>query len=85
MGYILNLNEEGTARGEEGTNYISKRIIKNIKIDFRIRAQIATEYKKFGVYFGYSAGTVNYLENYLGDDGGAYSGILRFGLTYKIK
>lgn len=85
LGYILSAKEIGSAKGDDGTKYTTNRNRETIKLDFRLRAQVATEYKKLGVYLGYSIGTVNYFGNYIGSSGGVYSNIIRFGLTYKLK
>ena len=82
---ILSTNENGNATSLDGARYETSLERKTIKLDFAPRIQIATEYNKFGVYFGYSFGLRNYLEGYIGGNPSAYSKMLRFGISYKIK
>jgi hypothetical protein len=85
IGYILDTREKGNATATDGIEYSTSLDRKTIKQDFRPRIQISTDYKKFGLYLGYSVGFVNYKEGYLGGINEAYSKIIRFGLTYQIK
>lgn len=85
IGYILNTKEIGNATDADGIEYSTSLDRKTIKYDFRPRIQISTDYKKFGLYLGYSVGLPNYLEDYIGGVNEAYSRIIRFGITYKLK
>ncbi|WP_264537123.1 hypothetical protein [Flavobacterium sp. N1736] len=81
---ILNTKECGDATVSNGNNYTTSLDRKTISTDFRPRIQISTDYKKFGVYLGYSFGLSNYKEGYNGGTNEAYSKILRFGITYLV-
>jgi len=57
-----------------------------ITFDFRPRIQFDVDYKKFGLYVGYSYGLINYMMYYDGDAIlESYARFFRFGITYKIK
>lgn len=58
-----------------------------IKKDIRPRLQLSAQYKKVGVYAGYSLGLSNYLFGSMGDFAtfDAYSRLFRFGLSYQLK
>lgn len=81
---ILNTKECGDATDEDGNNYTTSIDRKTINTDFRPRIQVSTDYKKFGVYLGYSFGLVNYKDGYVGGTNDAYSKIFRFGITYQV-
>lgn len=85
VGYILDSREKGNATATDGVEYSTSLGRNTIKRDFRPRIQISTDYKKFGLYLGYSVGLANYKEGYIGGVNEAYSEIIRFGLTYQIK
>lgn len=81
---ILSAKEKGDATDASGNKYTTSRDRKTISTDFRPRIQISTDYKKFGVYLGYSFGLKNYLDGYVGGTNEAYSKIFRFGVTYQV-
>ncbi|SEP34603.1 hypothetical protein SAMN05444671_1052 [Flavobacterium sp. CF108] len=81
---ILSTKEKGDAADASGNKYTTSRDRKTISTDFRPRIQISTDYKKFGVYLGYSFGLRNYLDGYVGGTNEAYSKIIRFGVTYQV-
>ena len=55
-------------------------------LDIRPRIQISANYKKFGVYAGYSFGIKNYVNSPLINySDGAFTRQIRFGISYKIK
>ena len=81
---ILNTKECGDATDENGNNYTTSIDRKTISTDFRPRIQVSTDYKKFGVYLGYSFGLLNYMEGYVGGTNTVYSKIFRFGITYQV-
>lgn len=81
---ILSTKEKGDAADASGNKYTTSRDRKTISTDFRPRIQISTDYKKFGVYLGYSFGLRNYKEGYVGGTNEAYSKIFRFGVTYQV-
>ena len=85
IGSLLDTREKGNATATDGVEYSTSLDRKTIKMDFRPRIQISTDYKKLGLYLGYSIGLVNYMEDYIGGVNEAYSKIIRFGLTYQIK
>lgn len=81
---ILNTKECGDATDENGNNYTTSVDRKTISTDFRPRIQVSTDYKKFGIYLGYSFGLLNYMDGYVGGTNNAYSKIFRFGITYQV-
>jgi hypothetical protein len=84
IGYVLSSKEIGNATAVDGTKYSSSVGRKTINIDFRPRIQVSTDYKKIGLYLGYSLGLVNYKSGYVGGTNEAFSKLIRFGITYKI-
>jgi hypothetical protein len=57
-----------------------------MSFDFRPGFQFSADYKRYGLYVGYSYGLINYMMGYKSDAiNGAYSRIFRFGVTYQIK
>ena len=84
FGYNLSVDENGNATAINGTKYETSIDRKTIKWDIRPRMQISADYKKIGLYVGYSFGLSNYKREYLGGINEAYSRIIRFGMTYKI-
>jgi hypothetical protein len=85
VSYILNVKENGDATDMDGIEYSTSLDRKTIKYDFRPRVQISTDYKKFGLYLGYSIGLSNYIDGYVGGVNEAYSRMIRFGITYRLK
>jgi hypothetical protein len=85
FGYCLNAHENGSATATNGTTYKTSLDRTTIKTDIRPRLQLSADYKKFGVYAGYSAGLVNYKSGYIGGTNDCYSGLFRFGMTYQLK
>jgi hypothetical protein len=81
---ILNTKECGDATDANGNKYTTSLDRKTISTDFRPRIQVSTDYKKFGVYLGYSFGLSNYMEGYIGGTNGVHSKIFRFGITYQV-
>jgi hypothetical protein len=85
-GYILKSRESGEARATNGMNYTTSMDRKDISFDIRPRIQFSTDYKKIGIYIGYSFGLINYMMFYKSDAvNEVYSRIIRFGITYQIK
>ncbi len=85
FGYNLSTYEKGNATAINGTKYETSVDRKTIKWDIRPRIQISVDYKKLGLYIGYSFGLSNYMSGYIGGTNEAYSRIFRFGMTYQIK
>jgi len=85
IGYNLNIEEKGNATAINGIKYETSRDRKTIKWDIRPRIQVSADYKKFGLYLGYSIGLSNYMRGYIGGTFEASSRIFRFGMTYQIK
>lgn len=85
LGYCLNTKEDGKATALNGIKYETSVDRKTIKSDIRPRIQLATDYKKIGIYIGYSFGLANYKSGYIGGTNECYARLLRFGLTYQIK
>jgi hypothetical protein len=83
--FILNTKEKGNAKDSQGIEYSSNRSFNTIKFDFGPRIQLSTEYKKTGLYLGYSVGLLNYMSGYVGGENQVYSKMLRFGFTYRLK
>jgi hypothetical protein len=83
--YCLKANEAGHATDSNGKKYETSRDRKTIKSEVRPRIQISMDYKKFGLYLGFSYGLTNYMSGYLGGTWESYARLLRFGLTYQIK
>ena len=81
---ILSAKEKGDATDVSGNKYTTSRDRKTISTDLRPRIQISTDYKKFGLYLGYSFGLNNYRDGYVGGTNEAYSKIFRFGVTYQV-
>ena len=85
FGFILSAKEKGSAKDSDGITYETSLDRKTISTDFRPRIQLDAHYQKFGIYLGYSLGTVNYMKDYIGGNFDAKSKMLRFGLTYQLK
>jgi len=91
IAFCLNTAEKGEATASNGLTYTTSGDQKTITKDFRPRIQLSANYKKAGIYAGYSYGLTNYLPDLLwgtsnqGGKYGAYSRLLRFGLTYRLK
>lgn len=87
VGYILGTTNKGSVDGiSEGTFTTDENFFTE-SFDFRPRLQISTDYKKFGVYVGYSFGLVNFKapsEYFFEDFGEAKTRMIRFGLSYKL-
>lgn len=81
---ILNTKEKGDATDTNGNKYTTSLDRKTINTDFRPRIQVSTDYKKFGVYLGYSFGLSNYMKEYIGGINSVHSKIFRFGITYQV-
>lgn len=85
IAYCLKAKEAGNATSATGIKYETSIDRKTIKTDIRPRLQIATNYKKAGVYIGYSPGLANYKSRSLGGTNECYARLVRFGLTYQVK
>lgn len=85
IGYFLNTDEKGNATAINGTKYETSIDRKTLKWDKRLRVQLSVDYKKLGLYLGYSFGLSNYMNGYVGGTNEAYSRIFRFGMSYQIK
>ena len=84
IAYCLEAKESGEATGPNGTTFTTSEDRKTISTDIRPRLQIATAYKNFGIYLGYSFGLANYKSGYRGGTNEAYARFLRFGFTYLL-
>lgn len=85
IAYCLKAREDGKATATNGTEYETSVDRKTIKIDIRPSIQISTNYKKFGLFAGYSFGLVNYKSGYIGGINECYARLFRFGITYVLK
>jgi hypothetical protein len=85
--YIFKAKDKGNAKDITGATYTLSGERNTIKLDFSPRIQLSTEYKKIGVYAGYSMGLVNYYGmGYVGGgNASAYSKMIRFGISYRLK
>ncbi|MCZ4221946.1 hypothetical protein [Pedobacter rhodius] len=85
LGFILAMREKGEATAVNGRGYSSDADRKTINTDIRPRFQIGVNYSRLGAYTGYAFGLSDYREGFVGgSDQKVNSGILRFGLSYKI-
>lgn len=82
--YILSAKENGYAEDSNSNKYYTSKDRKTIEYDISPKIQLSTEYKKFGLILGYSAGLVNYLQDYVGGSNNVYSRTINIGLTYRI-
>ncbi len=77
--------ENGSATASNGIKYTVSSDSKPANIDIRPRFQFSANYKRFGLYTGFSYGIINYMMWVKGDGiWEAYSRLIRFGVTYKI-
>jgi hypothetical protein len=89
--YILSTKEKGSAIDTNNVEYNTSSDIQTINLDVSPKLQIASEYKKFGVILGYSFGLVNYYkDDYIdpinfNEIKKAYSNLINFGVTYRLK
>jgi hypothetical protein len=85
IAFCLSATEKGDAKASNGIRYTTSidRIPTNK--DFRPRVQLTANYKKAGIYVGYSYGLSNYKKKFWGGVNEAYSRLFRFGLTYRLK
>lgn len=85
VGHCLNTYENGNATDSNGKDYTTSVSRKTIKNDYRARIQFSTNYRRVGLYIGYSYGKTNYLSEMVGDAKyESYSRIIRFGVIYLI-
>jgi hypothetical protein len=84
LGHFLSARENGKARDDNGTTYISSWDRKTISTDIRPRLQLSAGYRRAAVYVGYSYGLSNYMKGYVGGPVGAYGRLLRFGVQYRL-
>ena len=81
MGICLNSREHETGTMDNGIKYeYYYALPKNPNLDIRPRIEFTSYYKKFGLTIGYSLGLTNYSDAGLG----AYSRMIRFGISYKF-
>ena len=87
VSYCLRAHENGFVNYDIGAYdiYTTSNDIKGINFDFRPRIQLESNLKKVGVYVGYSYGIVNYYPQNQVANPEAYSRLIRFGLSFKIK
>lgn len=65
---------------------VNRKIIKSDNnFDIRFRFQGEVWYRHFGLYAGYSRGSVNYFNGYIGANFEAYARYTRLGLHYRFK
>lgn len=90
VGYCLSAMANGNATATNGKKYTTlDRERKSVSFDFRPRVQLSANYKKLGLYLGYSYGLINYLMftkvEINVDSWRSLTRLIRFGITYKIK
>lgn len=90
FGYSLNVTTNGHATTTDGRKYtIFDRGSNSVSFDLRPRVQLSADYKKMGLYVGYSYGLIDYMmwaKVYgNGSSPRALTRLVRFGITYKIK
>ncbi len=85
VGYLLNSKEIGKAKTADLVVTTSRDRDWGIDFDVRPKAQIAISFQKFGTYAGYAVGIPNYYGEMACGNSKAYSRLMRFGVTYKIK
>ncbi|MDZ7934653.1 MAG: hypothetical protein U5M51_06775 [Emticicia sp.] len=85
IAYCLTATEKGDATATNGTKYTTSVDRKTINTDIRPRIQFSADYKKTGIYIGYSYGLANYKSGYEGGTNECYARLIRFGLTYRLK
>jgi len=82
---ILSIKEKGSALAVNGKEYASNLDRKTINTDTRPRLQIGLNYRNVGIYTGYAFGLSDFKEGFTGGgDQRVRSGMLRFGLSYKV-
>lgn len=87
IGYVLSSREKGEAISQDQAHFHveTSRDRKDVKIDYRPRIQLSTEFDKLGLSIGYSHGLRNYQPSLVGIDADTYSRMLRIGLSYRLK
>jgi hypothetical protein len=75
---------EGRATISNGTVYSGSTTNITKPFDLRTRAQLAAQYRKYGMYAGYSLGLINFHAKRSGNSA-CYASLIRFGLTYRIE
>jgi hypothetical protein len=86
LGVFLNNKEHETGKIDNGVNYNYSFTHTEIpSADIRIRIDFINYYKKIGLTIGYSLGLTNYRNAMESGYGSAYSCMIRFGLTYRLK
>ena len=85
IAYILKSTENGNATATNGIKYSTTLDKTDRSFDFRPRIQFSADYKRYGLYVGYSYGLINYMMWAKGDAVfEVYSRLFRFGVTYEI-
>lgn len=89
IGFLTNSKEKGKATATQQENIViktSQNRDKHINTDVRPRIQVSTDFKKVGVYAGYSYGISNYYKDFIGGKNNeVYSRMLRLGISYRLK
>ena len=81
VGFVLSSKAKGEVDASDGAKFYPSRNMKSINTDLRPRLQLAVDYKKLGIYAGYSLGLADYKK----DQGQKKASlrIIRFGITYR--
>jgi len=81
----LSSYQEGQFQGNIGNPYFYKVDATKPETDIKLRFQLTTFYKKFGLLIGYSYGLTNYYRKPGWPGSEAFSRFLRMGISYRIK
>ena len=81
----LTATEKGKATASDNSQYTTELDRKTITTDIRPRIQFSANYKRAGIYVGYSLGLRNYLVDDVGGTNECYSRMIRFGISYRLK
>jgi hypothetical protein len=76
--------EKGSTTTTYNTTFTTNFKNPNPPADIRIKLAVAGYYKRFGLNLSYAYGLTNYLNVSKNDPNGAYSRLLRMGLSYRL-
>lgn len=87
IGSVLTAREHGDAKSTDNAQFHieTSRDREHLKTDLRPRIQLSTSFDRIGCYLGYSFGLMSYKSGMIGGSSEAYSRMLRFGLSYRLK
>jgi len=87
IGHVLRAREDGDAKSTDNAQFHIETSTdrKSLNTDIRPRIQLSTSFDRIGGYIGYSYGLKSYKGGMIGGSTEAYSRMLRFGLSYRLK